>query len=312
MARTTKVPHVFAILAWGLQRKGATVAEIAEHFDLTEKAVLNAVETLGNAYFGDEAPDTQLEVDWAALEEENFVVIRDMHGVYERIGLSDDETIAFVLGLNFLSSILPDDLRNAAASAALKLLAAKDLDIDLSRFVIIDSEDDAERRDLVMDAVRAGNSIEFGYVSGTGEASNRRVKPTALNQSDGHWIVDGYDLDAEGSRAFRLDRMSELRVGEPIALEQLPAAAKERAKSVEVIIDPRAQWATEGRAELRKYRGVTRARYTVFNSRWMENQLLLLGDSAQDCSDPQIFKQAQARARQALENRERVRELWRG
>lgn len=310
MARTTNVPHLFAMLAWVLAREGASVAEIAEHFELPEKAVLDAVDTLGSAYFGDGGFDTQFEVDWDEFYENKNVIIRDIHGVSSRIGLSNDETIAFVVGLNFLASILPDDMKDSAASAALKLLGAKDLDIDLSRFVIIDPEGDAELREQVLDAVRDGNSIRFEYVNGQGERSSRDLKPTVLNQSDGHWIVEGYDLGAEGPRAFRLDRMSELSVGAPVDLEELPVEAKKRAKTVEVLINPRAKWATEGRAQVNTHAGITRARYAVLQPRWMQNQLLLLGGAIEDCSDPESLKQAKVRAQQAKQNRERVRELW--
>lgn len=55
------------------------------------------------------------------------------------------------------------------------------------------------------DEVEAG----FGYPSG-GEVRRRRVEPYRLVASDRRWYLFGYDLDRDGWRSFRVDRMSEV------------------------------------------------------------------------------------------------------
>ncbi|RSM64315.1 transcriptional regulator [Actinoplanes sp. ATCC 53533] len=55
------------------------------------------------------------------------------------------------------------------------------------------------------DEVEAG----FGYPSGS-EVRRRRVEPYRLVASDRRWYLFAYDLDRDGWRSFRVDRMSEV------------------------------------------------------------------------------------------------------
>jgi len=66
--------------------------------------------------------------------------------------------------------------------------------------------------DLLMTLARAcRDEVEagFGYPSGD-EVRRRRVEPYRLVASDRRWYLFGYDLDRDGWRTFRVDRMTEV------------------------------------------------------------------------------------------------------
>ncbi|MDO5048340.1 MAG: WYL domain-containing protein [Actinomycetaceae bacterium] len=310
MAKTLSDSTRFAIIAWVLERKGADVAEIAKHFMVDEQAVRETIETFGGASFGMGSPDQMVQFNWDDFYAYDRVYIVDYQSIGDRIDLSDDETIAFILGLSFLSELLPEDLKETATNAAFKLRSARNLTIDLSKFVIFDHEDVAALREQVMRAISQGASLRFDYVSGSGDMSSRNFKPVDLSQVGGHWIVEGHDLDADSSRNFRLDRMSNVEVEGVVDID-IPAAEPEgRGEEVRVIIDPTSKWAVEGRASVKEYGSRTTAIYNVLDSRWMENQLLLLGSGIVESSDKTALLGARERARQAVENRDAVRAIW--
>lgn len=62
-------------------------------------------------------------------------------------------------------------------------------------------------------AIRGTLQVGFSYVNGQGVASARRAEPYRLVASMGRWYVQCFDLDRDGWRSFRVDRITELRAG---------------------------------------------------------------------------------------------------
>ncbi|HYQ42547.1 MAG TPA: WYL domain-containing protein [Polyangiaceae bacterium] len=70
----------------------------------------------------------------------------------------------------------------------------------------------------VLEAVRARQVLSFDYDAVTGKRSeNRRVEPLGLVRLPDGWLLVAHCLSRQAARAFRLDRMQRLRVGEPFA-----------------------------------------------------------------------------------------------
>lgn len=86
MSNPSKDTLMFTILAWLQEVGGAEVSEIADRFGVSESLVRDAVVTLGEAWFGDGAPDEDLGLDWFMFEESNYVTFQDMNRVSEKLG----------------------------------------------------------------------------------------------------------------------------------------------------------------------------------------------------------------------------------
>lgn len=306
MASANLMTSILAMLTWVYGRGGASFTDIANKFQMTEKEVKKLIETAGNAHFGSGMPDEEIEFDWDAFYSDDYVQIRNIRGLDKYLTLTDDETIAFVLGLYYLSKIVPEDLSEDAAAAALKLLSTYDIELDLAKFVIVDHEDVANRRSDILEAIANLKGIAFEYVNASNVRSERKVMPLQLTQAAGHWIVEAREAGTGKLKNFRLDRMENLEVTEQVEIDAQAPDSKPESRQVQVVIDPKSQWATEGRAKITNYRGM-RATYTVFNDRWMESNLLMLGDGILECEDPQVLENASKRARIAQKNRARIR-----
>lgn len=58
-----------------------------------------------------------------------------------------------------------------------------------------------------MEAVNTRTRIRFDYRNSRGEVSRRVLEPWGLSQTKGSWYVTGRDVDRDGRRTFKLDRV---------------------------------------------------------------------------------------------------------
>ena len=308
MANPSKDTLMFTILAWLQEVGGAEVSEIAQHFGVSEQAVRTTVTTLGEAWFGDGAPDEDLGLDWFSFEESNYVTFQDMNRVSEKIGLSDDEAIGLVTGLIFLSHLLPSDIRETAFSAALKLLAPRGLKLDFSKLVSFEDEQVANHRQVLQEAIGQNTSVQFKYVSNANHVSERNAFPLGLRQAGPHWIVEAIDLDKGEKRAFRLDRMENILAGRKV--EPTGAGGDERGKKVWIFIEPQGRAVVETNATIKQYNQMMRAVFEVFDEQWMATQMLMASPWIRETNRPDIFQAAKERAQKARANRDFFRAEW--
>lgn len=307
MSKPNTVALMFSILAWVRGRGGASVAEIANHFSVDASQVRAAVRMLGEASFGNDMPDENIGLDWDQFIESDYVSVQDMNRVSDTLGLSDSETIAFVTGLIYLSHMLPPDLKDDASSAALKLLAARGLDIDFTKLQAFEDETVSNRRELLQQAISTGKQAKFEYVSGVGETTGREITPKNLRQVGRHWLVEAIDLQDGVRKSFRLDRMSGLTVVELDEAEPAQSDGSARASGAEVwaVIDEAARGFAEGNAQIRRYKQL-RAVYEVFDEHWMQTQMLLIAPWIKETNREDILAAAKARAHRAGANRDLI------
>jgi len=62
-------------------------------------------------------------------------------------------------------------------------------------------------------AIRTGRRIRFAYQSHSGTASRRHIEPYAVLHTDGRWYLIGYCLTRKAMRTFRLDRVTNVEIG---------------------------------------------------------------------------------------------------
>jgi predicted DNA-binding transcriptional regulator YafY len=62
-------------------------------------------------------------------------------------------------------------------------------------------------------AIRTGRRIRFDYEAHDGTGTRRQIEPYGLMHKDGRWYLIGYCLSRKALRTFRLDRVSNLKIG---------------------------------------------------------------------------------------------------
>lgn len=140
--------------------------------------------------------------------------------------LNDGEAVQLAVALRTAVSASPESHGGAAehTDAALSALAKLE-QLMPSRLreqvagivrgsVALDSARRAPDADVLLGfsrAIRDTLLVSFAYVNGQGVASARRAEPYRLVASAGRWYVQCFDLDREGWRSFRVDRITELK-----------------------------------------------------------------------------------------------------
>lgn len=123
------------------------------------------------------------------------------------VRLTKSETIAVAAALNRIGVPADDPLR---ASIERSLLSPA-VDQDELRRVLapMSTTVEGEALSACANALANGRAMAFDYRGSLdSEPRRRRVEPTSLEQREGNWYLDGFDLDRIGVRRFRVDRMS--------------------------------------------------------------------------------------------------------
>lgn len=140
------------------------------------------------------------------------------------VSFTSEEAIALLLGAEFIEQVFDDRYRQAAHTAAGKIVAllseATRSEIDglrrSIRFIVPGgSMDESTRRNvaLLRDAIELQRSVEFVYTKRDDAPSGgarRAVDPYGLPNISGIWYMTGYCHLRRELRMFRLGRMSDL------------------------------------------------------------------------------------------------------
>lgn len=113
------------------------------------------------------------------------------------------------------SEVWREGERAARAGGALTKLTAAGIDPVRTTGTTVSVEDPAEltAAAVVAEAMAEGRVLEFAHTApGAAEHTSRRVEPWWTGSRHGHWYVVGHDLDRGEPRAFRLVRVSDVRM----------------------------------------------------------------------------------------------------
>lgn len=147
--------------------------------------------------------------------------------------LEDDEAVAVAVGLRAAASGPVKGLEEAAVRALGKLeqVLPKRLRrrVNALQAVSVRLGDagptvDAGLLASLANACRDGALLRFGYGSRDGTASQRSVEPYRLVHTSHRWYLLAYDVEREGWRTFRIDRIREgLETGRAFKARPLPS-----------------------------------------------------------------------------------------
>jgi predicted DNA-binding transcriptional regulator YafY len=144
--------------------------------------------------------------------------------------LSPDEVSTIITSLLVLESWAPDDTSVAAARAKLEQVLPPSLRqraaaTALSTQILIKTPApvDWELIGTLADAVATGARLRFVYTDQDCRESRRTVEPYRHILRQQHWYLIGYDLDRDGWRLFRLDRVqTPIAISGPHQLHEFP------------------------------------------------------------------------------------------
>lgn len=217
MSATDDVARMLTLVPWLLERPGASVAETAEAFGVTEATIRRDLEdTLdycglpglgGGALF-----DVRIEGDRITVDMADELV--------RPLRPTPAEALRLVLALDAVADVLTDELP-ALRGAVDRVRDALHVPAGLADVV------EPPTSALALDARRAAadrRRVRLRYQGRGDEAPrDRTVDPHAVHLVDGAWYLQGHDLDVDQLRTFRLDRAVTLEVLDEPATTPPPA-----------------------------------------------------------------------------------------
>lgn len=209
-----KLVFLLSLVPYLLDESVVSVADAAAHFDRTPDEVRDAVRLIAvsgvpgeNAFY--QANDL-FDIDWSAFEDDDVIVISHHVAIDDTPRLSAREAAALVAGLQYLTA-LPEN-RERPALAALTAKLAAGAGAAPAPIAVAQSEVDAS---LVIsrEAIANDRRLEFDYLNGRGERLRRSVDPLRISSLGSDWYLQAFDHTRDDLRNFRVDRMSDVRVG---------------------------------------------------------------------------------------------------
>ena len=216
MSAPDDVARMLTLVPWLLQRPGASIAEIADAFDVDERTVRRDLDHLDFCGLPGLGGGDLFEV----MTVDDRVVVRMADELARPMRPTAREAMRLVLTVDAVADLLEDELP-ALRSAVGKVRAA--LGIPESAADVVGPSGPATLG-ILRDAVRAGSRIRLAYQGRADDTvQQREVDPWALHVVDGAWYLQGHDHGVNDRRVFRLDRIAEATPTGPAVEVEAPA-----------------------------------------------------------------------------------------
>ncbi|WP_454294741.1 helix-turn-helix transcriptional regulator [Salana multivorans] len=306
-----RVARLLAMIAYLATRGDVPLADLAEHFGVSQAQARKDVETLwmtGNpGYLHGDLIDFQYD-RW----EEGRVSLLDSQGMERPVRLGHGEAVALVVALRAIAEL--PGLAGPALTSALEKLTAAAGDAAVTASVVTagrpaaaDAPQVAAHLATVREALAAARRLDLVYVNASDVVTERTVEPLALLSDGDQWYLRAFCLRAGDVRHFRLDRVvsatltdvpSERRP-EPVDADTVRPRGREE---VVLTLSPRARWVAErfGGTITGESDGAITVSLEVADPAWLDALALDLGPDLRALTPPVHARRVATAARRAL------------
>lgn len=195
------VNRLFETVYYLMEHDQTTAKQLAEHFEVSVRTVYRDLERLMVAGF---PICTSQGVKGGIYLDNDFVL--------DKTTFTDDEQMQILSALQTIEGLqAKDDIGLIDKMAALFKKNKVDwIEVDFSTW----HKDNQlnEKFDLLKQAILTQVQVNFTYINTQGVKSTRTVFPSKLFFKSNTWYLQGYCLDKEDYRVFRLSRIIDLNV----------------------------------------------------------------------------------------------------
>jgi len=226
LGRTARLLDLVPYLA---SHQGIELLSLAKEFNVSQSQMVADLTTLWMCGLPGYTPLELMELSF----ESGFVTIHNAETLAHPRTLSDEESIALLLGLDLVIQSLPNDrkdLKTIALDLVERLSARSSLPAKLSAIPVIPGS----IRSIIEKAVRDKNGVEIVYHSSYSDTITRRtVLPIELRMENGSEYLWGVCQSASALRSFRVDRIQSVAV---TAVEKIPTGVSQDNRKIEYTI----------------------------------------------------------------------------
>lgn len=308
-----RLTRMLAMVAYLRDNPAVPVAEVAEHFAISEEQVIADVNTLwvsGTPGYmhGD-------LIDFAGDDLEHGVLtLLDSREMDKPLRLSPGEAVALLVALQSLqgAALAHEDSALVEETITVLRTAAGEAARAADAVEVVDRRREIDARAArIREALLAGRRLRLRYVSASDQTTERDVDPLQLLTDGQRWFLVGWCHRAQGVRHFRVDRILDVQRLDVAADEHHDVALTgrtepdtARAAQVRLELASRARWFAEQLPEARITEledGWLELTVGVVDLAWLHNIVLALGRDVRAVEPSEIADRLSSTAQSALD-----------
>lgn len=197
-----KLAKLIEILPWLTMNQGSSVAQIAQHFMISEKDVLDLLQLAvltGPGQFGGELVDID-------FEDAESIFVKDAKGLTRPIKFTAEQGLQIISGLHYLAQ-LPGVIDNTVLNS-LQMKFRQALGIDQTAIEVVKTDSIEHVLNLINRSIAENMSVRIEYASKSqGIISARLVDPKKIVLDNDISYVSAWCHAALAYRLFRVDRI---------------------------------------------------------------------------------------------------------
>ncbi len=198
-----QINRLFEIVYILLDKKTVTARELAERFEVSTRTILRDIDTLSL---------TGIPV-YTIQGKGGGISIMD-HFVLNKSVISEEEQNEILFALKSMRAVRSMDMEHTLDKLQSLFKKGKTdwIDIDFSNWGSPATE--RQNFNLLKQAVLKKQVIEFEYLNRYGQRRHRKVEPLCIAFKSHSWYLQGFCLEKQDYRIYKLTRMREVKVCE--------------------------------------------------------------------------------------------------
>ena len=213
---TENLVLLLSLVPYVMDQGEVSVEQAADQFDRSPDDIRRAIELIACAGIpGDSAAylHTDLfDIDWDLFESEDTIRFEHTIVIDQKPRFSTRELSALIAGLQYIAAHPSYGAREDVHQLLDKLRGVGQG--PSGEAMVVKARVEHTTLNTLSSAIEHTRQVHFNYVNRLGESDSRTVDPVALEARDDNWYLRGWCHSREALRVFRLDRMSQVRLGD--------------------------------------------------------------------------------------------------
>lgn len=285
------------LLPWLVANNGASLTEIANHFEVSEK---HALELIGQLVVTGPSQGGGGLVD-IDFEDADSIFVTDAKSLDRPVKLSEFEASSLLGGLHYLEqfpNLVDVQIVSGLISKIQKALPNVDSPINVVAAPVA-----AEIRSIITQAIEGGRSIDITYAGITkDDVSIRTIDPVSTHSQDDFVYLKSWCRNSQAWRSFRLDRIVTAELGtEPIDIPQPDESTDAKRDYIAAIELDKAYYGQLDQVDIVSFKEymwhAVEVELKVYSRDWLVSMILASGGRVKAVRPPDLIEALVERAR---------------